>query len=270
MDMYSISVNSGKISGPTAGIRPLSIKPTTCQLEGQHAMSKKHYTRDEVRIVDDFPNHPKFVNLTGRRFGRFTVLGFAGKNSGSRSEWWLECDCGVIKRMISAPLSNGSVKSCGCYNREVITTQGGKCKSKAYQAHVSAKARCRRKTNASYAAYGGRGIQYKFKDFNHFYSVVGDPPGPEYSLERKIVDGHYEPGNVIWATHYEQCRNKRQNVLIEIDGVTKCAKDWSIEFGTLGVDSARRRKRGWCSMCSVIIPKNSKETCPHIGDSWLK
>ncbi len=33
-------------------------------------------------------------NLTGKRFYRFTVIGFTGENGQGKSRWLLRCDCG--------------------------------------------------------------------------------------------------------------------------------------------------------------------------------
>jgi len=56
----------------------------------------------------------KFIDLTGRKFGRWTVLSYSGKHM-----WKCRCECGVEKEILGASLKNGSSLSCGCYNREV-------------------------------------------------------------------------------------------------------------------------------------------------------
>jgi hypothetical protein len=48
-------------------------------------------------------------------------------------------------------------------------------------------------------------------NFNEFYEYIGDRPTPKHSLDRINNDGDYEPGNVQWATVYEQNHNKRNN-----------------------------------------------------------
>lgn len=37
---------------------------------------------------------PNRIDLTGKRFGRLTVIEYAGK-----SKWICKCDCGTIKAM---------------------------------------------------------------------------------------------------------------------------------------------------------------------------
>ena len=60
--------------------------------------------------------------------------------------------------------------------------------------------------------YGGRGIVVceRWRDsIDAFIADVGPRPSPKHSIDRIDVNGHYEPGNVRWATAFEQNRNKR-------------------------------------------------------------
>ena len=62
-------------------------------------------------------------DLTGKKFSRLTVLGFAGRR-GNNYYWECQCDCGNIRQVQAQGLRRGSTKSCGCYNREIITKHG--------------------------------------------------------------------------------------------------------------------------------------------------
>ena len=70
----------------------------------------------------------KIKDLTGKRFGRLTVIELAGIDSKSRARWLCKCDCGNIKDVLSGSLTSGNVKSCGCYRKELIGAQGTKRK----------------------------------------------------------------------------------------------------------------------------------------------
>lgn len=59
----------------------------------------------------------KFIDLTGKRFGRLTVIERA-ENKGEKTMWKCVCDCGNIITTNGAMLKNGNTKSCGCYARE--------------------------------------------------------------------------------------------------------------------------------------------------------
>lgn len=81
-----------------------------------------------------------------------------------------------------------------------------------YQAYMDAKMRC---TNPEAAGvdwknYGGRGIEFRFTSFKEFFGHIGPRP-VGMSLDRRNSDGHYELGNVRWATMKEQQNNKRNN-----------------------------------------------------------
>jgi 5-methylcytosine-specific restriction endonuclease McrA len=58
------------------------------------------------------------TDLTGKRFGRLTVLGFSSINKHHHSVWKCRCDCGIEKDMDRVLLIRGHSTSCGCKNRE--------------------------------------------------------------------------------------------------------------------------------------------------------
>lgn len=71
-----------------------------------------------------------------------------------------------------------------------------------------AKARCTNPNIMQWGDYGGRGIEFRFKSFQDFIQEIGPRP-LGYTLDRINNDGHYEVGNVRWATRKEQGQNKR-------------------------------------------------------------
>lgn len=77
-------------------------------------------------------------------------------------------------------------------------------------AYRSAKCRCDRSLcpPRSWKYYGGKGVEFRFKNFQEFLDAVGPHPGKGYSLDRIDSEGHYEPGNVRWATFSEQQKNR--------------------------------------------------------------
>lgn len=66
---------------------------------------------------------PKAIDLTGKRFGRLTVVEKNGKNKQGAQIWHCKCDCGGTNDVVSAELNRGHVVSCGCYRKEVIAKQ---------------------------------------------------------------------------------------------------------------------------------------------------
>lgn len=60
---------------------------------------------------------PALKDLTGQKFGRWTVLSKAP--SRNRAVYWLcQCDCGTIKEVKGASLTSGRSSSCGCLHKE--------------------------------------------------------------------------------------------------------------------------------------------------------
>jgi len=84
----------------------------------------------------------------------------------------------------------------------------GGCGTPEYGAYTGAKYRCTNPRAASWPDYGGRGIKFLFARFEDFVACLG--PRPEgLTLDRINNDGHYEPGNVRWASPSENTRNSR-------------------------------------------------------------
>ena len=57
-------------------------------------------------------------DLTGKQFGRLTVLRRSGSSNNGNATWWVRCDCGVEKEVLGCSLIKGATTSCGCYFSE--------------------------------------------------------------------------------------------------------------------------------------------------------
>lgn len=79
-----------------------------------------------------------------------------------------------------------------------------------YVIYRAARSRCTNPKNKRWADYGGRGIKFLFTSFEQFFAELGPRPSPKHSIDRKDNDGHYEPGNVRWATPVQQRANQRR------------------------------------------------------------
>lgn len=154
----------------------------------------------------------RFIDRTGKRYGRLTVQWLA-RVSGRHTYWSCRCDCGSIVEVSACHLSSGSTQSCGCLRRD-RHFRHGHCidytDTSEYRAYQSARARCTNPNRDSYKHYGGRGIKFLFSSFEAFFSELGPKPTTEHEVDRIDNDGNYESGNVRWATHSEQMRNRRR------------------------------------------------------------
>lgn len=81
----------------------------------------------------------------------------------------------------------------------------GWSKTPTYSVWNSMRSRCRDLSNASYPAYGGRGIVVcaRWELFENFLEDMGERPSLDHQIDRRDPDGDYEPGNCRWITRSE-------------------------------------------------------------------
>lgn len=99
-----------------------------------------------------------------------------------------------------------------------------------YRAWKRMKARCCNPNTDKFAHYGGRGIRVCdewLKSFEAFYAHIGAKPTPDHSIDRIDNDGHYEPGNVRWATREDNANNRPQAMKITFLGQTMGLNQWA-------------------------------------------
>lgn len=228
-------------------------------------MAKKslpeHKPFDNLVFIE-IPDRGTFKNLRGLTFGRLTALGFAGMIN-HNAYWWCSCRCGQLCRVKGGNLACGHTLSCGCLrddaNRAALHGESKNHEVSAeLRAFYAARKRC---ADTSDPYYGGRGIEFRFESFRQFLDDLGRRPSPDHSLDRKDVNGHYEPGNVRWATKLQQLRNKRNTKYLIINQVNKPLRIWAEEYGLDPQLVWLRVQRKWCDECSVLLPKGG--TCPH-------
>jgi len=101
------------------------------------------------------------------------------------------------------------------------------------------KQRCRNPKTPCYERYGGKGITVceRWNSLENFVADVGPRPSPDHTLDRIRSTGNYEPGNVKWSTSEEQNENRRNSMMVEYEGETRCLSAWArdkgINFNTL-------------------------------------
>lgn len=87
------------------------------------------------------PNYPRFKNLTGKKFHKYTVIEYRGQRYGAM--WLCRCDCGTLREVVGTNLVSGNSRSCGCikppsedltgrkFGRLVAMNYSGSCPSGA-------------------------------------------------------------------------------------------------------------------------------------------
>lgn len=164
---------------------------------------------------------------TGSRFGRWTVMGTAPR-VGNRLAFIVKCDCdadGSRTRVVRRDsLVAGGTTSCGCLRAELVaermTVHGGSY-TKLYKIYGMMMERCYNQRHVSYADYGGRGISVcdEWREsFAIFRSDMGEPPTAAHTLDRRDNKREYSRENCRWATWLEQALNRRNSIVVRLDG----------------------------------------------------
>lgn len=160
----------------------------------------------------------KYIDITGRKFGRLTSVSVVYKNKYNEEYWNCVCDCGNKVVVRKSHLLQGKIVSCKCFQKE-RRMQGIskiKCLSKTrlYRIWQNMKNRCYYKKHPEAKYWGGKGIEVckEWKEsFINFYEWAMQHGYQDHlSIDRIDSDGNYCPENCRWATSYEQVHNTRR------------------------------------------------------------
>jgi len=191
---------------------------------------------------------------SGNKIGRWTLIEDTKKYS-----WLCECDCGNRKIVDTHRLINGQSRSCGCLarlkNSKRMTTHGMST-SRIYCIWRGIRDRCRNKNVRMYKNYGGRGIGFcdKWLNFGGFMEDMKNGYKDNLTIDRIDNSRGYYKENCRWVDMKTQNRNRRNNKIINFNGIKKCSAEWSEITGINRATIEGRLKRGWDEERSLTTP----------------
>lgn len=212
---------------------------------------------------------PPLKDLTGKRFGRLTVLERHGSDVHGAPTWKCKCDCGNISIVGRCGLISGGTKSCGCLAKELssarmakIATTHGESRSRLYFVWRAMLDRCENPNRPQYKNYGGRGIRvcfewHEYSKFSEWAKASGYDELANYgdcTLDRVDDAGDYCSSNCRWSNMTVQQRNKRTNVFVDLDG-SQVQLSAACEIQGLNYPAVIQRiKSGWSEYDALHTP----------------
>jgi hypothetical protein len=188
--------------------------------------------------------NPRLKDATGQRFGLWLVLRKAGNESRGGALWACRCDCGTQRNVRGTDLRKRKSVSCGC-EKDLKTGDRsrthGETGTRLHTIWKGMRARCQ---DSARKNYGARGISVcaewdSFETFRNW--ALSNGYADHLTIERSDVNGHYTPGNCIWATAKVQSRNRRMvarapdgtpwPAVAEAHGVSPRVYNWRVHAG---------------------------------------
>lgn len=193
-----------------------------------------------------------FIDLTGKRFGRLTVIRRIPNEGKKFILWECICDCGNVTKVRGSNLRNGHTTSCGCYRMETTAAHVlskdtiRKENKRLFSIWKGMNRRCKNKEYTKYKNYGGRGISVCEEwtgesGFSNFVKWANENGYAEnLTIDRIDNGGNYCPANCRWATKSQQVNNTRRNRRFEYKGETKTLAQWADAYGMTQCELKRR------------------------------
>lgn len=179
----------------------------------------------------------KSQDLTGKRFGRLTVIALDKTVNRKGCFWKCKCDCGNETTVLASRLNIGKTKSCGCLKHDNYK-EGAEYNNikyrRLYSIWAKMRHRCEYEKDVAYESYGGRGITVckEWHDFNNFKDwALCNGYSDDLTIDRIDNNAGYSPYNCRWADRVQQANNTRSNRLLTYNGRTMTLSEWSRELG---------------------------------------
>lgn len=182
----------------------------------------------------------RLPSQVGLKFGTLTVLEEIREDA--TLYVLVRCDCGNTLRRRHGDIS-GTRRNSTCYEcaRSAQRERGkknrthGHSRTKIYDVYRQMIRRCYEPKCKDYKNWGARGITvcYEWRtDVGAFIKWAhANGYKANVTIERKEVNGNYEPDNCTWIPNEEQANNRTDTVILEFNGLSMSVSDWSARLG---------------------------------------
>lgn len=195
----------------------------------------------------------------GTKFGRLSVVEII-RGKGNVSGYVLcACSCGRNCKTTKSLLRRGLAVSCGQTGCKNVKRVNKRRKDNRYSVWTGMLARCNNRNSKDYKNYGQRGVSVcsRWESFELFCEDMGPRPSPQHSIDRIDNNGNYCPENCRWATPVRQSNNKRNNVVLTLNGQSNTIAEWSRELG-INVTTLHYRYSAGMSVEDILCKKDRR------------
>lgn len=202
-------------------------------------------------------------SFVGKKINRLTIIEAIDTPKG-KSVVKAICECGKIITCKLSAIISGNTKSCGCMNKERITTHG-MTEHPLYRAYKAIMTRCYDKSNKKYKIYGGRGVtmcnEWLNSKESFFNWALSNGWKKGLQIDKDIIPKRlgipslvYSPDMCSIVTPKVNNRNKSNSSMITHNGETLCVADWAEKLGISPVTINARIRIGWNRELAITKP----------------
>ena len=192
---------------------------------------------------------PKFIDITGNRYGKLTVLERYGYADNKKITWLCKCDCGKTSIVIGSNLTSGRTRSCGCMSGRKFDSSG----IKRYMVNtydLQSKEYGIGKTSSDVEFYFNKEDYDKIKDINWHMSSNGyiQSSAPSIKMHRLIMD---EIPQNMYVDHinHDKTDNRKCNLRIVSNSQNQQNKIVETNSGRAGVSWHKGKKLWFAHIC---------------------
>ncbi len=179
--------------------------------------------------------------IKGKRQGKLQIFDVIKTIPRTGKIWRCLCDCGKETFLTTSQIVSGNVQECPDCARERRREESrkqlykhGMHDSRLYAVWWAMQSRCGCEGDTNYRHYGGRGINVcaEWKEFEPFAKwAMANGYADCLTIERRDVNGHYEPSNCWWIPFQGQSFTRRNAHHVTVNGVTMCLTHWAKALG---------------------------------------